>query len=119
MRRGNETREHLCLKKETGDFLASKGFLVEYEKLDADVLAINPITGGILAVEIERSPRNALRNATRDFKHGAHNVILRASNERVRKCLVSIALKLPEIYRRRTFVCDSTDFASVVFRIFQ
>lgn len=84
MRRGNETKEHLELKRTVGQMLFKKGLMVMYELLDTDILAIKVETGLIIGVEIERTTRNVKRNLERNFKNGADQVLVVIARKNLR-----------------------------------
>ncbi len=69
--RGHESPLHRALKQETSNLLPRLGFqFVLCEYLCADIVAMG--YGGVLAVEVELSVRNVLRNLERDFANGCN-----------------------------------------------
>ena len=75
--RGHETGEHIALKSEVIQFLHGWGYgAILCEHLYCDVVAIQPNRAAIIAVEIERSDRNTLRNILRNFSQGCEQVLV-------------------------------------------
>lgn len=72
--RGHETGEHRALKAAAAGWLEAAGFdpvLIEHG--GCDVVAVRR-DGEVLAVEVERSKRNLLRNLERNFAQGGRSV---------------------------------------------
>ncbi len=86
-RRGHESPEHVALKRRTIHALRALGFLVAPEHHECDVAAIHPMTGYVVAVEIERSPRNLARNLARNRQRGCDAVWIVAPTPAVRHSL--------------------------------
>ena len=79
MKRGNETSSHLAMKSHVANILQRRGWLIRFEVKNADVVGFKPGTGGIWAIECERSPKWVLRNITKDLSRGAYQVVIVAS----------------------------------------
>lgn len=76
MKRGRETAHHIALKEEASRALSSEGWISLPEHLNCDICAINPATGEVLCVEIERSPRNLENNLKRNIRQGATSIAI-------------------------------------------
>jgi len=81
-RRGNESQLHLVSKILTASMFAGHEWSVFLEQRDADVLVMHNSTRLIVAIEVESSPRNVLRNIERDIGNGCHAVAVVSLTER-------------------------------------
>ena len=69
-RRGHESIEHLSAKMIIGDLFGIDGWSVFYEQRHADILLLHHPTKVTIAVEIESSSRNVIRNIQRNHENG-------------------------------------------------
>jgi len=79
VQRGHESDEHRGDKVEVMRVFGQAGFgITRGEHYYCDVLAfkLGRKWPSAVAVEIERSPRNLLRNIKRDFAHGAEAILI-------------------------------------------
>jgi len=77
--RGHESDEHLTMKVGVIRGLRRVGYdiiLGEHHCSDALAIKLGGEWPSTVAVEIERSPRNLLRNIKRDFAHGAEAILI-------------------------------------------
>ena len=77
--RGHESDEHLTMKVGVIRGLRRVGYdiiLGEHHCSDALAIKLGGEWPSTVAVEIERSPRNLLRNIKRDLAHGAEAVLI-------------------------------------------
>jgi len=85
--RGHETAHHRAMKRLIARLYLLLGWFVLIEKKLADVLAWRFRPNRrlfVLAVQAERSRRNAVRNANRDLRGGCDRVLVVATDEKLR-----------------------------------
>ncbi len=73
-RRGHENLLHLQAKTEIGRLFPSTDWTVFYEQNCADILVMHCRTRFIVAIEVESTPRNVVRNLKRNLSYGCHAV---------------------------------------------
>jgi hypothetical protein len=86
VQRGHETAEHRTSKLEIIASLRGCGYdpvICEHEY--CDIVAVRTVNSArqTLAVEMERSPRNVLRNIERNFAHGCDVVLIVCPDVRI------------------------------------
>lgn len=81
-RRGHESQRHLDAKRHIGQIFDAPRWSVFYELHQADILVINHDSHVLIAIEAESTPRNVIRNITRNFQNGCDAVATVALNER-------------------------------------
>jgi len=81
-RRGHESLLHLEAKIVIADLFARSEWSVFFEQRDADVLVMHNSTRLLVAIEVESSPRNVLRNIERNLGNGCHAVAVVSLTER-------------------------------------
>ena len=116
--RGHESELHRTLKRTVRDLLPHLGFhSAVCEHLCCDIVAMS--FGGVLAVEVELSPRNVLKNLQRDFAQGCDFALiicpdLQTLGEVARK----LARELPSEFRDRTGIADVATMQRVLSKPF-
>lgn len=65
-RRGHESPQHLEAKRTLGCLFGTDDWSVFYEQRHADVLLMHHSSRAIIAIEVESSPRNVIRNIQRN-----------------------------------------------------
>lgn len=94
--RGHETVEHRVLKRETITILRSCGYTLTLpEYICCDIVASRRPGKHqhVLAVEIERSRRNVLRNLNRNFAQGCDAVLIVCPDARSLKEVVATVVR--------------------------
>ena len=86
IKRGRESALHRAGKLALGRLLASRGFLVLFEHLLADVVAFRRAHSGLRTVcgEHDTTIRNVRSNVRRDFANGCRSLVILVSNESAR-----------------------------------
>lgn len=104
-RRGNETEDHLSLKREVMAFLLAQGHdLTLCEHRQCDIVALRS-GSGVVCIEIERSERNVLKNVLRDFSSGAAAVVIICPNLKIISAVARrLSRSLPQEFWKRTAV---------------
>jgi len=73
----NESLPHLQEKNDASELMRRLGFgVVLQEHENCDLIVTHPGCASILALEIEQSPRNVLRNLSRNFAQGCTSVLV-------------------------------------------
>jgi len=98
-RRGNESERHIKAKLAIGHLFEGNDWSVFFEQCNTDILVMHHATRFVAAIEAESSPRNVLRNISRNIAHGCKAVAVVSINDRYRE---QICAKV----RRYTDPCD-------------
>jgi hypothetical protein len=73
-RRGHESRPHIEAKVSVGKLFPTPEWSIFLEQCDADILVHHNPSGVLVAIEVESTPRNVLRNIQRDLSNDCHAV---------------------------------------------
>lgn len=100
--RGHESNLHREAKKRIGAIFQGPDWTLFFEQKNADLVLLHHSSGSIIAIEVESSPRNVLRNIRRNFDQGCCAVATISLNPRMDSQIQNkIHTHLPETQTRR------------------
>ncbi len=94
LNRGHENLLHLQAKAEIGRLFHAPDWAVFYEQRCADILVMHGTTRFIAAIEVEFTPRNVIRNLTRNLAYECHAVAVVSLNDRFHGQIEKKALQM-------------------------
>ena len=106
--RARESDDHRRMKDEARSILLESGYPAVYpERKCCDLVAVRLAGPSVvsLAVEVERSPRNVVRNAQRNFENGCDATLILSSNTTVYdSCVRTLRKRLAVDLVEKTFI---------------